>query len=142
MTTSSYGTVELVVLEFPHDAIPPQVRDEMALLVHRPQVRLIDLVHVRRPVQGELEVAEATDVGTQLGLEGLDLIGAGLVGQEDIDEVGESLQPGTSALLIVLEHLWSKGLIESIRGAGGLVLSTERIPTEVVAAVIEAPRRP
>lgn len=134
---SSYGIVELVVLEFPHDHVPVEVTEQITLLVREPQVRLIDLVRVRRPVQGEIEVAEAADVGEQLRLSGLDLVGAGLIGQEDIDEVAQSLQPGTSALLIVLEHLWAKGLTEAIRGAGGLVLSTERIPAEVVAAVIE-----
>jgi len=135
--TSRYGTVEMVVIEFPHDGVPDVFRDALNDLVRRPMVRLIDLVSVRRPVSGELEVAEAADVGERLGLEGLDLVGGGLVGQEDIDEVVESLQPGTSALLMVFEHLWSKGLSDAIRSTGGLVLGTERIPTEVVAAVLD-----
>ena len=136
---TSYGTVELVVLEFPQAAIPSPVREEITLLVRQPQVRLIDLVRVQRTVEGDLEVTEALEVGEQLGVHGLDLVGAGLVGQEDIDEVGEGRRPGTSALLIVVEHLWSKGLVASIRDAGGLLRSTERIPNDVVAAVIEGP---
>ena len=136
---TTYGTVELVVLEFPQDAIPSPVREEIALLVRQPQVRLIDLVRVQRTVEGDLEVTEALEVGEQLGVHGLDLAGAGLVGQEDIDEVGEGLRPGTSALLIAVEHLWSKGLVASIRVAGGLLRSPKRIPNDVVAAVIEGP---
>jgi uncharacterized membrane protein len=135
----TFGPVELVAIVFPQDRIPEEVKEQVALLVATEQVRIIDLVVVRRPDADTLDVIELTDVDGdgELDFIEVELVGLGLAGQEDIDAVAGDLEVGSSALVIVFEHLWSQGVANAARAAGGTLVASERIPAEVVAAVVE-----
>jgi hypothetical protein len=62
----------------------------------------------------------------------------GLISGSDVLEIAEDLAPGTSALIVLFEHVWLRDLRAGIEASGGRVLLTERIPGEVVDAVEEA----
>jgi len=49
------------------------------------------------------------------------------IGDDDLDEVGEFLEPGTAAGILIIEHLWAKGLKKAIINTGGTVISEGRI---------------
>ncbi|MEN0127958.1 MAG: DUF6325 family protein [Brevundimonas sp.] len=134
-----FGAVELVAITFPQDRVPDEVKAQVALLVAAEQVRIIDLVVVRRPDEDTLDVVELTDIDGDGDLDFLEteLVGLGLAGQEDIDAIAGDLEVGTSALVIVFEHLWSRGVAAAARAAGGVLVTSERIPAEVVAAIVE-----
>ncbi|WP_146843371.1 DUF6325 family protein [Cellulomonas composti] len=134
---NTFGPIELVAFEFPDDRIPQDVKSELLALVASQQVRIIDLVVVRRPEVGEVEVIEVHELDDDLVITDVELSGSGLTGQEDIDEIADGLPPGTSALVMVIEHVWSMGLVGAVRDAGGFVLAAERIPAEVVEALLE-----
>ena len=40
----------------------------------------------------------------------------------------DMLEPGNSAAVLVLEHLWAKNLVSALAGAGGVLLFNARIP--------------
>jgi len=134
-----FGAVELVAITFPQDRVPDEVKAQVALLVAAEQVRIIDLVVVRRTDEDTLDVVELTDIDGDGDLDFLEteLVGLGLAGQEDIDAIAGDLEVGTSALVIVFEHLWSRGVAAAARAAGGVLVTSERIPAEVVAAIVE-----
>jgi hypothetical protein len=134
---TSFGPVELYALEFPDDRIPDPVKAELLKLVESEQVRIIDLVGVRRPLDGSVEVVELEQVADQLELVGIGLAAPGLAGQEDIDAISADLPPGSSALVLVIENVWLRGIVGAIRDADGIVLAAERIPAEVVNALAE-----
>lgn len=134
---TSFGPVELYALEFPDERIPDAVKAELLRLVESEQVRIIDLVVLRRPLDGSVEVIEIEQVADQLELVGLGLAAPGLAGQEDIDEIAGNLPPGSSALVLVIENVWLRGIVGAIRDSDGLVLAAERIPAEVVNALAE-----
>jgi hypothetical protein len=52
------------------------------------------------------------------------------VTQEDIDEVGELLEPNTTAGFLVVEQLWAKPLKEAIINANGTLIAEGRIHPE------------
>jgi hypothetical protein len=52
------------------------------------------------------------------------------VTQEDIDEVGELLEPNTTAGLLVIEQLWAKPLKEALINANGTLIAEGRIHPE------------
>jgi len=133
---STFGPVELIALGFPDDRIPDEVKEQLAALVVSEQVRIIDLVVVRRPVEGDIEVIELEDLGDDLAIT-VELEGGGLAGDEDIADIAEAVPAGTSALVIVFEHVWSIGIAQAIRQTGGVLLAAERIPAEVVAAITD-----
>ena len=49
----------------------------------------------------------------------------------------EVLEPNSSALMIVWEDSWANQLAAAIRNAGGVIISGERIPHEIVEAAFE-----
>jgi uncharacterized membrane protein len=134
---TSFGPVELYALEFPDDRIPDAVKTELLRLVDADQVRILDLVVLRRPQDGSVEVIELEQVADELELVGIGLAAPGLTGEEDIDHVAANLAPGSSALVVVVENVWMRGIVGAIRDSGGIVLAAERIPAEVVNALAE-----
>ncbi|MDM7830458.1 DUF6325 family protein [Cellulomonas edaphi] len=132
-----FGPVELVAFAFPQLRVPDAVRAEVAHLVATDQVRIVDLVGVRRPDPSTIEVVELSDLSEELDFVEPQLKGAGLAGQEDIDQIASDLLPGTAAVILVLEHLWASGVADAVRASGGILLTSERIPAEVVTAVAE-----
>ena len=106
---------------------------------------MLDLLFVARDTDSDelvvLEHQEET-MGAIVGA----LLGLRLEGQEqdehsfgmsaeEIEEMGASLPPGGSAGLLLIEHVWARGLKRALRDAGGIPLGDEFLTPEKVAAV-------
>lgn len=137
MATSTFGPVEIVAVAFPSDRIPAGVQASVLEMLAEGTVTLLDLAVVRRSDAGDVEVVEVTDLGDELEITDVELTGAGLAGEEDLDAVAAGLAPGTSALVLVVEHTWARGVIAATSAADGVVLLSERIPAEVVNEVAD-----
>ncbi|MFD4991089.1 DUF6325 family protein [Cellulosimicrobium cellulans] len=137
MATSTFGPVEIVAIAFPTERIPHGVQASVLEVLAEGTVTLLDLAVVRRSEDGDVEVVEVTDLGDELEITDVELTGAGLAGEEDLDEVAAGLAPGTSALVLVVEHTWARGVIAATSAADGVVLLSERIPAEVVNEVAD-----
>ncbi len=137
MATSTFGPVEIVAVAFPSDRIPAGVQASVLEVLAEGTVTLLDLAVVRRSDAGDVEVIEVTDLGDELEITDVELTGAGLAGEEDLDAVAAGLAPGTSALVLVVEHTWARGVITATSAADGVVLLSERIPAEVVNEVAD-----
>ncbi|WP_147796410.1 DUF6325 family protein [Cellulomonas sp. Y8] len=136
----AFGPVELIALAFPGDDVPGPVLAEVAALAGSDRVRVVDVVVVR-PDDDGIEIVEVADLDGPAadGLADLadlaDLVGRGLAGEHDLGLVAESLPPGASALVIVVEHLWAAALAAAAREAGAVVAHAELVPAEVVNAL-------
>ncbi|MFE6235883.1 DUF6325 family protein [Cellulosimicrobium sp. NPDC057862] len=137
MATSTFGPVEIVAVAFPTDRIPAGVQASVLEVLAEGTVTLLDLAVVRRSEAGDVEVIEVTDLGDELEITDVELTGAGLAGEEDLDAVAAGLAPGTSALVLVVEHTWARGVVAATGAADGVVLLSERIPAEVVNEVAD-----
>jgi hypothetical protein len=139
------GPVDYLVVEFPADKanFSGEMAAELRSLVDREVVRVLDLVILRREPDGSVEVAELadvdeSDVGELLALEA-DL--AMLLAEEDVEEIGKALEPGSIAAVLVYENTWAGPFASSIRRSGGQLVASGRIPTQALLAAIEADRR-
>ncbi|WP_454042090.1 DUF6325 family protein [Cellulosimicrobium sp. Marseille-Q8652] len=137
MASSSFGPVEIVAIAFPSDRVPSGVQTAVADVLAEGTVTLLDLAVVRRSENGDAEFLELTDLGDEIEITDIELSGAGLAGEEDLDEVAAGLAPGTSALVLVVEHTWARGVVGAAADADGVVLFSERIPAEVVNEVAD-----
>jgi hypothetical protein len=140
------GPVDYLVVEFPTGKanFSGEMAAELRSLVDGEVVRVLDLVIVRRDADGSVEVAELADVDTQnvgelLALES-DL--AMLLAEEDIEEVGTVLEPGSIAAVLVYENRWAGPLASSIRRSGGQLVANGRVATQALLAAIEADAQP
>ena len=129
MTTFASGPIEFYAIAFDGDRPGPAVLEAIDDLVASGTVNLLDLVFARRSAEGEIEVFELSDTVDD-GAPALDL--AGLAGQDDILYLADSLEPGKSAAILVVELLWAKKFAATLYDAGGAVIAREGIPAPVV----------
>jgi uncharacterized membrane protein len=146
------GPVQLVSIGFePNANFEGRIVDELAALEKERTIRILDLLFIARDTESdEIVVLEhrGTEsmgeiVGALLGLE-LDDAAAppappddhsfGFT-QADIQQMGAGLEPGGSAGLLLIEHVWARGLRRAVRDAGGRVLGDGFLTPETIAAV-------
>ncbi|MFC1438341.1 DUF6325 family protein [Streptacidiphilus sp. N1-10] len=127
------GPVEFLVLAFPGETIGADVIAPLTALRDSGGVRVIDTMVVTKAADGSVASAELVDLEHLRGL--VDPAGneVNLMGEEDAAEAAELLQPGSSALLVLVEHLWATAAAEAFRRAGGHVAASVRIPPEFVS---------
>lgn len=131
------GPLELVVIGFEGDNFRGEIAAELNRVQTRGEIRVIDLVFVRKDSTGQVSSVEVEELeenyraryGTLLA----DL--RGLLTDEDVIRLSEQLAPNTAAMLMLFEHVWAIGLKEAVRNAGGRLLAEERINPEAVAAL-------
>ena len=131
------GPVSYTVVAFPGNRFNGNVAPEIEKLVANGMVRILDLVFVFKDENGDtltLEFDQLEELAAFGDLEG-DV--GGLIKQEDLDHVADQLPAGNSALAVVWEDLWARPLVEAVRGSGGVVIDSARIPADLVDAALE-----
>ncbi|KRC47225.1 hypothetical protein ASE16_18025 [Leifsonia sp. Root227] len=136
MTEFEYGPAEFIVAQFEGERPSPGVIQAIVDLVGTGTVRLLDLLFVSRSLDGDVEIVEFEDAGDEYGLTEITLEASGIAGSEDVDDIADLIDPGTSGAILVLEHTWAKDLASKFFAAGGNVVHAERIPAPVVNAVL------
>ena len=61
-----------------------------------------------------------------------------MLAEEDVEEIGKALEPGSIAAVLVYENSWAAPFASSIRRSGGQLVADGRIPTQALLAAIEA----
>ncbi|MEU3607138.1 DUF6325 family protein [Streptomyces sp. NPDC035033] len=126
------GPVECMVLVFPGERVKVSAVAALAELRRAGQVRLIDSLVVVKSPTGEVSTSELVEyeeydeATAEIGPE------ANLLGPEDAAEAAATLEPGSCALMLLVEHSWAARAAEAIREAGGRVAAAVRIPDEHV----------
>jgi uncharacterized membrane protein len=134
----AYGPAELIVVKFPGNEFRGEIIPALADLVDSGTIRLIDLLFVLKDTDGSIVTLEANEIDampndmTPSGGEG------GLMSDEDVEDVASALEPGSSAGLLLFEHLWAAEFTQALRNAGGELIYNERIPAAVVEEVERA----
>ena len=105
---------------------------ELKTLIDSNTVRVSDLVVLTKADDGSVEATELRDaddseIGEARALE-RDL--AILLAEEDIEEIGETLDPGSAAVVLVWENAWAAPFGSAVRRSGGELLGSGRIPTQ------------
>ncbi len=130
------GPVEYAVIAFPGSEFNGEVAPALGDLVDSGTVRIIDLAFVTKDLDGTPHAAELTelapDVQAVFGAAGVAV--NGLLNDEDLISAADSLEPGSSAALIVWENLWAKRFSEAVRGSAGVLVERRTIPHEVAQA--------
>lgn len=137
-----HGPVEVIVLEFPEHQFTGEIIPELARLVAAGTIVVIDGVFVRRDAAGDLLVIELADLPDTAASDGADQAAdllvedaEDLLSAEDITDLAADLAPGSAAAILAFEHRWALGLRRAITGAGGRLVTSFRIPADVVDEV-------
>jgi hypothetical protein len=126
--------------------------DELSRLERHETIRILDLLFVGKDAEtGDLLALDyqgeelGTIVGALLGFEFEDerpdessqaLQGHAFgLSQSEIQEIAASLDPGSSAGFVLIEHVWARELKRAIRDSGGFPLGEGFLTPEAIAAV-------
>lgn len=127
------GPVDIVVIAYPADA--PMTGEAIPIfldLVDRGIIRVLDALFVMQNEDGTVSGFEATDLDSdRLGdLKVFEGASTGLVGQDDAAAVGETLEPGSAAVMIVYENRWAAPFVAAVRRNGGVLVANHRITAQ------------
>jgi uncharacterized membrane protein len=163
--TMAIGPVQLLVVGFDGGEPTGKILPELRRLREHDVVRLIDLMVVRKDSEGNVDAIQASDLSDEEALEFGAVVGAligfGAAGEEGaeagalagaaeledghaLDEgevwyVADSIPNDSAAAIALLEHRWAIPLRDSIREAGGQVVSDAWVhPSDLVAAGLAA----
>ncbi|MFC8126267.1 DUF1269 domain-containing protein [Streptomyces sp. NPDC057302] len=149
------GPVQLLTVEFGPDAkFEGRIIEELAILEANGQIRVLDMLFVRKEPGGDLFALDfqaegmGETVATLLGLTSEQVRAAeemdasladgnafGLT-LDEIREMADSLDPGAAAAFILLEHVWAKYLRKALRDAGAVPVAEGFLTEEALAPVI------
>jgi uncharacterized membrane protein len=133
------GPIDYLVVEFPGNRMTGEAFPLLVDLVDKGLVRILDLVFVRKDTDGSVIGMELKDFDNDGELDMSVFAGAssGLIGDDDIQEAGEVLQPGCSAGILVYENRWAAPFAAAVRRSGGQLVASGRLPIQAVLAALD-----
>jgi uncharacterized membrane protein len=137
VTVERYGPADLYVVAFPEDHVPDRVKESLLESLSSGVITLLDLTVIKKAEDGSVEVIEIENLGDEFDLTVVDATSTGLIGDEDIDTMVAEMEPGTTALAILIENTWARSIAGAVLDSGAVVLAAERIPADVVNEVAE-----
>jgi hypothetical protein len=136
------GPVDYIVVEFPADQadFSGAMATELSALIKGGTVRVLDLVFLKKELDGSVEGFESHDFGDgELEeLRALETELAILLAADDVEAIGAALEPGSVAAVLVWENAWAAPFASAVRRSGGQLVASGRIPIQALAAAIEA----
>lgn len=161
-----FGPVQIMVVGFDGPSFNGEILPELQRLKELDIIRVVDLVVVAKDDDGEITSVEISDLsdgereefgaiagaliglgaeGDEEGMEAGAVAGAeaaedGILGEEAMWSIADTIPDGTTAAVALLEHRWAIPLRDAIRRAGGVPLADSWIhPEDLIAfgAVVE-----
>jgi uncharacterized membrane protein len=155
------GPVQVLVVGFEEGNFTGEILEELRTLREHDIIRMIDLLFVTKDEDGDVAAIEHSDLSDDervaFGAVAGALLGLGAAGEEGAeagaeagaiaaaessgineDEVwylADSIPPGTSAAVALIEHRWAIPLREAIGRAGGVSLADTWVHPEDLVAV-------
>ena len=134
------GPVDYAIIGFPGNQFRGDIGPAISELVENGTIRVIDIAFAGKDADGEMVAMELTDLDpdVQAGLESVGIEVQGLLSDEDLKDIAESLDPDTSVAVLVWENVWAARFGSAVRRSGGELVASGRIPIQALAAAIEA----
>jgi len=161
-----YGPVQLFVIGLENEKLKGQVARELQRASEKGHIRVLDALAIQKTKDGKIISLGASDLtpeqrmeygaivgalmgfgatgdeegleaGAQLGAEAFAEHNFGL-SQADIRAIGSDIPPETTALIVLIEHVWALPLKEALEQAGGVVVAQGMVRPETLMAFGEA----
>ena len=133
------GPIDYLVVEFPGNRMTGEGFPILIDLVDRGIIRIIDLAFFTKAEDGSmigLNIAELR--GGDYDLTVFEGASSGLIHQDDVDEAGAIIAPGSSVGILVYENVWAGPFAAALRRGGGQLVAQGRIPVQALLAALDA----
>jgi Family of unknown function (DUF6325) len=133
------GPIDYLLVEWPGKQPEGEIAPYLVDLVDRGLIRILDLAFLMKGEDGTIAAVEIADLGGEVAeLAIFEGASSGLLDDEDLDQAGAALEPGTSAALLVYENTWAGPFAAAVRRSGGQLVASGRIPINDVLAALDA----
>lgn len=158
-----YGPVQLFLIGLDNDKMQGQLSRELHRASEQGDIRVLDALAIQKTNDGAIITLSGSDltpeqrmeygaiVGALMGFgatgteEGLDA-GAELgaetfanhnfgLSADDIQSIADDVPEGTTAVIVLIEHVWALPLKEAVEQAGGVVLAQGMVRPETLMAL-------
>jgi len=137
--TNEMGPIDYIVVEWPGRQPNGEVAPQLVDLVERGLIRILDLVFIAKDEEGNVAGLEISELAGEVAeLSVFEGASSGLISDEDVDEAGGVLEPGTSAALLVFENAWAAPFVSAVRQSGGQLIASGRIPAQDLLDALDA----
>jgi uncharacterized membrane protein len=128
------GPLEFIVIGCKGHQFTSEIVPELNSIQQKGLIRVVDLSFVRKDSNGTVSVLEVHDLkDEELAL--FDPIKEDLMGfltPEDIARLTSVIPPDTSAVIVLLEHMWIVKLSEGLNRANAVLLAGGMVPPAAV----------
>ena len=134
------GPVDYLVVEFPPGAanFTGEMAAEISKLVDSKLIRVLDMLILQKAEDGSIDALEIDDFDELDELRIAEAQLADLLAADDVVHLGASMEPGTTAGVLVWENCWAAPFASAARRAGGQLIASGRIPIQSILAAFEA----
>ena len=158
----SMGPIQMTSLAFPGNQFKGEILPELEKLKQAGIVRIVDLLLVRKDQLGNVMVTTASDLNWEeavsfgsyvgalagyaaagpAGIEQGSMAGAAeladghLFDEDNVFRVTQALPNDMSAVLVLIEHLWAKPMLDAVDRAGGIELTNDWLRPEEIVSVV------
>jgi hypothetical protein len=133
------GPIDYVLIAWPDPHPNGEIAPLLVDLVDRGIIRILDLAFVAKADDGSVAGLEIADVGEQVAdLKVFEGVSSGLLSDDDLEEAGAALDPGSAAAVLVFENRWAAPFAVAVRRSGGQLVANGRIPIQAILAALDA----
>jgi hypothetical protein len=132
--------IDYLVVEFPGSRMTGEAFPILVDLVDRGIVRILDLLFIKRELDGTVRGMALSDFDGDGSLDLAVFEGAssGLLDDDDVSEAASAVLPGNSAAVLVFENTWAGPFVSALRRSGAELVASGRIPVSDVLAALDA----
>jgi len=137
---TTLGPISYLIVEFPGNKMTGEGLQALVDLTDRGLIRILDLVFVKRELDGTVEAIEITDLDHdgELDLVVFEGAASGLLDESDLADAEAAIEPGSSAGIMIFENTWAKGFTKALRAGGAELVAAGYIPQDALLASLDA----
>jgi uncharacterized membrane protein len=137
------GPISYVIVQFPENKMTGEGLTHLVDLVDRNVIRILDLAFITRAADGSAAMVEVRDLdgdGT-FDLAVFEGVSSGLIGQSDLADAADVIEPGSSAAILLFENKWATPFVQALRGGGAELVSAGYVTHDDLVAALDATER-
>lgn len=134
------GPIDYLIVEWPKGSPPTgEAFPHLVDLVDRGLIRILDMSFIQKDESGavlEVDIADF-DLDGNPDLAVFQGASSGLLDNDDQEEAGNALEPGTAGAILVYENVWAAPFATALREGGAQLVAAGRIPINAIIATLD-----